>query len=517
MSIGVMTRLHNDKIVRALESDAKRIRENTVALLDCMSEFVILIKEDYTIEYLNKSATSVWSGIIGERCYEMLMGRNLPCTEDDCPLMAVMEGPWEGRLFQKQIRDRHVEISAVPFKGYKDENLALLVMRDDTRRKELEERLKRLNEFMSQEIRNKIEELKNIDGLKERMLLEVDELEEKVKKREILDRLIGCSEQINNIRHQIQMIAPTNLTVLVTGESGTGKELVASLIHYLSPRSRGPFVKVNCSAISESLLESELFGHEQGAFTGAIGRHKGKFELADTGTLFLDEIGDISPKMQVALLRALETGEIHRVGSEKTLKLDVRVIAATNVDLERAVRKGRFREDLFYRLNVVNLHIPPLRERTEDIILLATNFIKTYRARLNKPIDFISADVRDKLLQYHWPGNVRQLKNVLLRAMIFARDNELRPEDIVFEARGVQTPPPIALQPPIQDSIPSLEERLGQMPLKQSLALVEEQLIRSALKASKGNPLVAASRLGISKSLIYVKLRQYKIDSKKYK
>ena len=516
MPIGVMTQLHDDKVVKALQTDAKRIRENTAALLDCMSEFVVLIREDFTVEYMNKSAASIWKGILGQSCYQVFMGRRHACT-DDCPLRAVMEGSWEGRLFQKQIRDRHVEISAVPFKGYKNEHLALLVMRDDTQRKELEERLKRLNEFMSQEIRSKIEELKDIDGLKERLLLEVDKLEDQVKKREILDRFIGCSEQIQNIRHQIQMIAPTNLTVLVTGESGTGKELVASLIHHLSPRSAGPFIKVNCSAISESLLESELFGHERGAFTGAVGRHKGKFELADKGTLFLDEIGDISPKMQVALLRALETGEIHRVGAEQALKVDVRVIAATNVDLEKAVKKGRFREDLFYRLNVVNLHIPPLRERTEDIILLATNFIKTYRTRLNKPIDFISADVRDKLLQYNWPGNVRQLKNVLLRAMIFAKDNELRPEDIVFEAKASQVQEMMQEHNPSHRVRPGLEEKLRKMPLKDSLAFIEEQLIRFALESSNGNTLKAASRLGISKSLIYVKLRQYNIDPKKFK
>ena len=390
----------------------------------------------------------------------------------------------------------------------------LLVLRDDTKRKELEERLAQTNTYMIAEIERRIKELQGIDALKGRLFEEAKDIEARVRRKGTLNRLIGNSEQICKIKNNIEDIAASDATVLITGEIGTGKDLIAGLIHELGTRKDKPFVEVNCSAISESLLENELFGHERGAFTGAASQRKGKFEQADGGTLFLDEIGDISPKMQAALLRTLETGEIQRLGSERTLKTDVRVVTATNVDLSQAVRAGNFRQDLFFRLNVLTIHLPALRERREDIITLATHFIKLYRNRLNKPIDFLPGNVRDKLLQHDWPGNIRELKNVLLRAMIMAKGHVLAPEDIHFEECTTMGKGGHGVSGGIGDI---LEEAVLNRSLKENLQQVEKEIIRTALTACKGDVKALAGRLGISKSLTYEKLKQHNLHARSFK
>ncbi|MFM8395480.1 MAG: nif-specific transcriptional activator NifA, partial [Acidobacteriota bacterium] len=300
------------------------------------------------------------------------------------------------------------------------------------------------------------------------------ELQQKYEFRNI----IGNGKEIRDVYEQISQVADSNTNVLIRGESGTGKELVAHAIHYNSPRSARPFIKVNCAALPESLIEAELFGHEKGAFTGAISAKKGRFEMAEGGTLFLDEIGDLSPAMQVKLLRVLQEREFERVGGMETIKVNVRLIAATNVDLERAVQDGRFRSDLYYRLNVFSIYLPPLRERKTDILLLAEHFLEKYAKQNSKQIKRISTSAIDMLMSYHWPGNVRELENVIERATL------------VCEGRVIHG---YHLPPTLQTAEGS--DTVNKMSLDQAVANFEKELIRDALKTARGNRARAARLL----------------------
>lgn len=254
---------------------------------------------------------------------------------------------------------------------------------------------------------------------------QLQNLSEQLDKHKGMENIIGNSASIKKLQEMIRQIAPTDATVLLQGESGVGKEIFASAIHQNSMRSLGPFVKVHCGALPENLLESELFGHEKGAFTGASARRKGRFELANGGTIFLDEIGDISPAVQIKLLRVLQEREFERVGGEETIKTDIRIISATNKNLKQAVQDKLFREDLYYRLNVVELTIPPLRERKEDIPLLADFFLKNFSKKYSKQIDSFDTKAMKKLLTYSWPGNIRELQNSIETAVVLSKDKEI--------------------------------------------------------------------------------------------
>lgn len=260
-----------------------------------------------------------------------------------------------------------------------------------------------------------------------RLLNKVEMLTQEVKKIYGLENIITNNQKMKDVLETALNVADTEATILITGETGTGKELIAKAIHYNSKRSKGPFIKVNCTALSETLLESELFGHEKGAFTGAYKMRKGRFELADNGSIFLDEMGDIPVSMQLKLLRVLQEMEFERVGGGETLKVDVRVIAATNKDLEDAMKKGEFREDLYYRINVITIKIPPLRERKDDIPLLVNYFIGKFNKKNNKNIREASPELLDLLTEYHWPGNIRELENAIERAVILEKANILTP------------------------------------------------------------------------------------------
>src|SRR6185369_14559234 len=257
-------------------------------------------------------------------------------------------------------------------------------------------------------------------------------------------RLVGDSPEIRKVYGIIEKVADTPSTVLISGESGTGKELIARALHENSTRHAGPFIKINCAAIPKTLMESELFGYEKGAFTGAVGAKPGRFELAHGGTLFLDEIGEIPVEMQVKLLRVLQESEFERVGGIKTIKVDVRLVTATNRDLLQEIAAGAFREDLFYRLNVVPIHIPPLRERREDIPLLADHFIAKFNDRLKKQIASIAPEAVERLVSYHWPGNIRELENLMERTMLFCEAPAIRVSDLPPEINGITgvAPPP---------------------------------------------------------------------------
>ncbi len=311
--------------------------------------------------------------------------------------------------------------------------------------------------------------------------------------------LVGTSDKMAALRRAVEKIAPTETVVYIAGESGTGKELVARAIHRLSRRATGPFIKVNCGALTETLLESELFGHEKGAFTGAIKTKLGRFELADGGTLFLDEVGDVPPSMQVKLLRALQEQEFERVGGEVPIKVDVRVLSATNKDLDREVAEGRFRQDLYYRLHVVPLRIAPLRERREDIPMLVQHFIGKLGPRTNAKIRSVGDAALGRLMAYGWPGNVRELENAIEQSLVFAEGDQI----------GTGALPPF-LQGPA-----AAEEQLEiprEMSLPEILDDLERQLILKAYAKAKGVKTETARLLGIKTSALYYKLEKYKIE-----
>jgi DNA-binding NtrC family response regulator len=319
--------------------------------------------------------------------------------------------------------------------------------------------------------------------------------------------MIGESRVMRALFAQLEKVAPTNGRVLIFGESGTGKELVARAIHRLSPRADKPFVKVNCAAIPAELIESELFGYERGAFTGAQGRKKGLFELAHGGTLFLDEIGDMSASAQAKVLRALQSGEISRVGGEKTIAIDVRVLAATNKDLELEVRDGRFREDLYFRLNVVPIVSPPLRERRSDVVLLATGFLQEFSLEnglREKPID---EDVLDALAERQWPGNVRELRNVVERMAILSGDritlDDLPEEGMLSEARRQSSPP---------SDLPATRDGGGErLTLREYRSRAEKDYILQTLDEVGWNISRAATILGVERTNLHKKMRSYGI------
>ena len=309
--------------------------------------------------------------------------------------------------------------------------------------------------------------------------------------------IIGRSPAMQEIFGTISRVAPTRATVLLCGESGVGKDLIARAIHYHSPRSGRPFVKINCTAIPENLMESELFGYEKGAFTGATSSKPGKFEQADGGTVFLDEIGDVPPSIQVKLLRILQEREFERLGSNKTRQIDVRVLAATNADLRAALEEGRFREDLYYRLNVMPINIPPLRERKEDIPFLAEHFVTKFSKELGSPVTSISSGAMQKLLEYHWPGNVRELENVIERSLVLCSGQTLEAADIRL------------------DMVPRTRAASADNFLPDGVTLEEHEqnIIREALRRTNGNKSQAARLLGLTRNALRYRLSQMGLDT----
>jgi DNA-binding NtrC family response regulator len=319
-------------------------------------------------------------------------------------------------------------------------------------------------------------------------------LRAQVRDRYGLPGLLAGSAQMAQVVELVRRVAPTSATVLIQGESGTGKEVIAKAIHHASERARGPFVAINCGALPETLLESEIFGHVRGAFTGASGAKKGLFEEAHGGTLLLDEIGEMAPSLQVKLLRALQSGEIRPVGSTQSITVDVRIVAATNRDLEQLIRQGGFREDLFYRLNVIPVTLPPLRERREDIPLLAEHFLGRAGARLGRSLRLSPAAV-DRLLRYPWPGNVRELENAIERTAILARHEVIEPDDL----------PPHVTGGVVLGPAPRLER-------EHTLADTERAHIIQTLERCSWNHSRAAETLGIGRTTLWRKLKEYGID-----
>lgn len=315
--------------------------------------------------------------------------------------------------------------------------------------------------------------------------------------------LIGLSPAMQNVYKLVGKVSMSKANVLIQGESGTGKELIARAIHANSPRASQPLIPVNCGAIPENLLESELFGYERGAFTGAVGRKQGMFELADGGTLFLDEVGELSPALQVKLLRVLQDRKLIRLGGVESISIDVRVIAATNRNLQERIRQELFREDLYYRLNVVPIHMPPLRERKEDIPLLIRHFLAKYSREAGKEGLYLSQTTMDLLLGYHWPGNVRQLENTIERAVILASGPSILPEHVRGHLQEVGT---------VDQPAPVSGIRYEGRKMREILQEVEREAIARALRKERGNKLQTAKRLGISRRALLYKIEMYGLE-----
>jgi transcriptional regulator with GAF, ATPase, and Fis domain len=377
---------------------------------------------------------------------------------------------------------------------------AALTRANETLQQEVAER-KRAQEALQQNVKALQDALEEIQVLKDQLYKENVALREEIDVNRMFEEIVGSSPALQVVLSRVAKVAPTDSTVLVTGETGTGKELIARAIHKRSQRASRAFVSVNCAAIPRDLIASELFGHEKGAFTGATQRRLGRFESADGGTIFLDEIGELPAEMQIALLRVLQEREFQRVGGNESIKTDVRVVAATNRDLQAAIADGRFRDDLFYRLNVFPIEVPPLRERKEDIPLLVEYFVDRYTSQAGKKITGIAKKSMELLQSYKWPGNIRELQNVIERSVIISDSENLFIDESWFV--GPAGPPDSAIQP-----------------FAEKLASQEREMIESALAESKGRvsgPRGAAAKLGIPQSTLDSKIKALKINKQRFR
>ena len=396
-----------------------------------------------------------------------------------------MPGGIDGIETMLEIRKMHPDASIIIITAYATVDTAITAMKEGAQ----EYIVKPCNPEEISLLVGRIIKVKNLQ--RENLILR-----KKLSKQYSFQDILSKNAKMQEIFQLIRDVSSLRSTVLIQGDSGTGKELIARAIHNSGDRASKPFIGVSCAALAETLLESELFGHERGAFTGATVQKKGKFELADQGTLFLDEIGDIAPKLQRDLLRVLQEKSFYRVGGSEEIAVDVRVIAATNVDLEKAVSEGRFREDLYYRLNVITIRIPPLRERPEDIPLLVHHFMEDISHELGKEVQEITDDTMKLLMDHSWPGNVRELRNAIERGIVTCRTRVLTPEDLNF----LKGPAPNGAGQP-EFAIPS----------NMSLDDLERQAIVSTLQRTQGNIKEAASVLGIDRSTLYDRLKKYGI------
>ncbi|WP_456386473.1 sigma-54 interaction domain-containing protein [Desulfolithobacter sp.] len=489
--------------------EVNRLVHNWQTLLEVMPEMVFLVRDDFVIEYMNRSARACFGDLCSQSCCDDLRQICADCrifTPDESD---AVPGTIAHSLTEATVRGIPVEYSAVPFIGYTGEQLVMIVMRDISQRKLHEQEISDFNTNIEKILEQKIAELQESEALRRRLSRQVNSLKNQLGFHHRADKMVGSSRAMRELREMVHQVARSDATILITGESGTGKELVANLIKETSNRADKPFLKINCNAINDSILESDLFGYEKGSFTGATSRKKGKFEIVNGGTIFLDEIGDISSRMQASLLRVLQNGEIIRVGGTEPVKVDVRVIAATNVDLARAVQEKKFRLDLYYRLNIINIHIPPLRERREDIVDLVSHFVNHYREAFKKDIDFVPKSIINRLLLHDWPGNVRELENLIQRAVLMAKGKMITEEDLFFdqnmafmegENRGLD-----------------VRSRIGSQPLKSILAEFEREVIEQALRKFKGNVSRAATELKVGKTALYDKMKRYGISAKAIK
>ncbi|PIE63601.1 MAG: hypothetical protein CSA26_12190 [Desulfobacterales bacterium] len=488
--------------IPSTQDEVDRLAANWRTLLDTIPEMVFLLNASNTVEYMNHSAKQRF----GDTCPENVAA-DLAALYGNQEALEDTSGT--DKLREASIGNLPVEYSFIPFVGYTGEQLTMVSMRDISKRKAREEELRMFNENIEGILHQKIAELQEAEEMRKRLSRQVISLKSQLGHRHKADKMVGSSRKMRELREMIHQVAGSDATILITGESGTGKELVANLIKGTSGRDDKPFLKINCNAINDSILESDLFGYEKGAFTGATARKVGKFEIVNGGTIFLDEIGDISPRMQASLLRVLQNGEIVRVGGNEPVKVDVRVIAATNVDLGEAVKEKKFRLDLYYRLNIINIEMPPLRDRKEDIVELVSHFVNHYREAFKKDIDFVPKTIISRLLLHDWPGNVRELENLIQRAVLMSKGNMITEKDLLFDANlGNQ---------PGAGKVINIQSKLGSDTLKNILSEFEGDIISQALHKYQGNVAVAADKLFIGKTALYDKMKRYNISAKEIK
>lgn len=431
------------------------------------------LAQDYTVRLAEN----------GERALEALSDANV-----DIMLSDVRMPGMDGLTLLKRAQARHPELITILLTAYGNIETAVEAMKNGA------------FDFLTKPIN-----LDHLDLLIKRALrtraveTENRQLQQQLDNRYGLESLIGSSSRMEAVFDIIRQAAPTQASVLILGPSGTGKELVAHALHRLSSRSRGPFVAVHCAALSATLLESELFGHERGAFTGATGRRKGRFEMADGGTLFLDEISEIEPSVQVKLLRVLEEHCFERVGGDETVEVDIRLIAASNRDLRQMVADGTFREDLFFRLDVVSIMLPPLAERQGDIPMLCHHFLREFNERNGKAIQGFTADAMELLNAYAWPGNVRELRNTVEKMVVLSRGDRLSVRDV-----------PAQIRETLQGDLKTERHVGASSPASGSLAEAERDQVLSVLRKHNGNRTRAADELGISRRTLHRKIREYR-------
>ena len=446
---------------------------------------VLVVDDDKTHRFMLKSMFTEWGWKVEEADDGSTALAAVEARSYDAVLMDVRMAKMDGMEALRRIHAFNPAIPVVIMTAFSSVDSAVEAIKigaHDYLTKPLDFERLRLTMARALDHRQVIEER---EGAKSHKRVEIDTA-----------GIIGRSPVMQELLEMISFVAPTEATVLITGESGTGKELIASALHQNSSRKKGPFVKVNCAALVENLLESELFGHEKGAFTGADRRREGKFVQADHGTLFLDEIGETSPAMQVKLLRVLQEHELQRVGGQDVIEVDVRLVAATNRILEDEVKAGRFREDLYYRLNVVSLHVPSLRERREDIPLLVEHFLEMYGVKNNRKVAGVTPGCMDILIHYPWPGNVRELENAMERGVILMRGDYLDEESL-----------PIPIKKWAQQE--SGDITAGMEGLPSSLEEAEKMVILKTLDEVDGNKSEAARRLGITRKTLLSKLNKY--------
>ncbi|MEW6290053.1 MAG: sigma-54 dependent transcriptional regulator [Thermodesulfobacteriota bacterium] len=457
---------------------------HTILVVDDEPNYLIILTE-----ILRDEGFEVFAAENGEKALDIVRTTDLDLvlTDMQMPVMGGME-------LLRQVKAINHNLPVIMLTAYGEVEKAVAAMRDGA------------FNYLTKPFKND-ELIANITKAVEHysLLRENIRLRSEVKKRYSFAEMIGKNKQMQLLFSMIEKVAPTPASVLITGESGTGKELVARAIHNYSPRDKEPFISVNCAALPESLLESELFGHEKGAFTGAIALRKGRFELADRGTLFLDEIGEMALSLQAKLLRILQEKTFQRVGGAQEQKVDVRIVAATNKDLKAEVEAGRFREDLYYRLNVLHLHLPPLRERLDDIPLLAEHFVSKFARQLNQPELKISPTTLRFLTTLPWEGNIRELENTIERASILCVNNTIFPEDVQPDGSSAKVAAPLSQSFNPDDLVPPGTA------LPDMLDAIEEKALRNALIKADFVQTKAAEALGITKSLLQYKMKKFRI------
>ncbi len=485
----------------ATKKEIDRLVKNRTVFYEIMSDMVFILNNQYRIEDMNKPAMNAFGDLRGEQCYRALSKGKEPCSKSSCPIHLLKSNTKHDGHFETKIGDMSVRYSFVPYTGYQGDDLIMVIMRDVTQFKDNERTIHEFDTNLSHVLQQKIKGLKESEEVRQQLANEVTFLKKELERFRNPDEMVGECKKIRELREMVYQVADSDATILITGESGSGKELIADLVFAHSGRTGQPFLKFNCSSVTESLLESDLFGYEKGAFTGANSQRKGKFEIADGGTILLDEIGDISPKMQSAMLRVLQNGEIIRVGGTRPIKVNVRIIASTNTDLYKAVEKGSFRKDLFYRLNVINLDLPPLRERKDDIVLLITHFIKKYRKAFNKDIKFLPKHILDVLLQYDWPGNIRELENAIQRAVLLSKNDTITEQMLALNGLN-------KVKKTEQHNFFEGKKFFSQ-PLKDTLSHTEKHILTYAMEKHDGKIPEIAKILGLGKSALYDKLKRH--------